>query len=77
MWQLLEEDLVESPSLKPVKGGLPISTKPGLGFELDRDAVGRAAEAHRKHAKRSPRRRARDSLGDLEAEAQDLVGRQG
>ena len=50
MWQLLEEDLVESPSLKPVKGGLPISTKPGLGFELDRDAVGRAAEAYCKQA---------------------------
>ena len=48
MWQLLKEDIVASPSLNPVKGGLPISSKPGLGFELDRDAVGRAAEAYRK-----------------------------
>jgi muconate cycloisomerase len=48
MWQLLKEDIVESPSLKPVKGALPISSKPGLGFELDRDAIGRAAEAYRK-----------------------------
>jgi L-alanine-DL-glutamate epimerase-like enolase superfamily enzyme len=48
MWQLLKEDIVESPSLKPVKGALPIGDKPGLGFELDRDAVARAAEAYRK-----------------------------
>jgi L-alanine-DL-glutamate epimerase-like enolase superfamily enzyme len=48
MWQLLKEDIVESPSLKPVKGALPISDKPGLGFELDRDAVARAAEVYRK-----------------------------
>jgi muconate cycloisomerase len=48
MWQLLKEDIVESPSLVPVNGALPISDKPGLGFELDRDAVGRAAEAYRK-----------------------------
>lgn len=48
MWQLLKEDIVESPSLKPVKGALPISRKPGLGFALNRDAVARAAEAYRK-----------------------------
>src|SRR5262249_37394862 len=48
MWQLLEEDVVAGPSLVPVDGGLPISTLPGLGFELDADAVGRAAEAYRK-----------------------------
>jgi L-alanine-DL-glutamate epimerase-like enolase superfamily enzyme len=48
MWQLLKENIVESPSLKPIKGALAISGKPGLGFELDRDAVGRAAEAYRK-----------------------------
>jgi L-alanine-DL-glutamate epimerase-like enolase superfamily enzyme len=51
MWQLLKEDIVESPSLKPVKGALPISSKPGLGFELNRDAVGRAAEAYRKRGR--------------------------
>jgi L-alanine-DL-glutamate epimerase-like enolase superfamily enzyme len=48
MWQLLKEDIVESPSLVPINGALPISDKPGLGFELDRDAIGRAAEAYRK-----------------------------
>lgn len=48
MWQLLEEDIVENPSLKLVKGALSISERPGLGFELNRDAIGRAAEAHRK-----------------------------
>ncbi len=48
MCQLLKEDIVAAPSLEPVKGGLPISDKPGLGFELDRDAVARAAEAFRK-----------------------------
>jgi len=47
MWQLLAEDLVASPSLVPVEGALPISDKPGLGFELNRDAVARAAKAHR------------------------------
>lgn len=47
MWQLLAEDLIESPSLVPIKGALPLSNESGLGFELDRDAVGRAAEAYR------------------------------
>ena len=50
MWQLLKEDIVASPSLVPVNGALPISEKPGLGFELNRDAVGRAAEAYRKRS---------------------------
>ncbi len=48
MWQLLAEDIVESPSLTPVNGALSISDKPGLGFELNRGAVARAAEAFRK-----------------------------
>jgi muconate cycloisomerase len=48
MCQLLAEDIVASPSLTPERGALPISDKPGLGFELDRDAVGRAAEAYRR-----------------------------
>jgi L-alanine-DL-glutamate epimerase-like enolase superfamily enzyme len=49
MCQLLAEDLVESPSLIPINGAIPVSEKPGLGFELNRDAVARAAEAYRKH----------------------------
>lgn len=48
MWQLLEEDIIESPNLTPVNGFLPVSKKPGYGFELNRDAVGRAAEAYLK-----------------------------
>ena len=52
MWQLLEEDLIESPGLRPTNGFLPIGNKPGYGFELNRDAVARAAEAYRKAAAR-------------------------
>ncbi len=48
MWQLLQEDLVQSPDLTPIAGALAVSDRPGLGFELDLDAVGRAAEAYRK-----------------------------
>jgi muconate cycloisomerase len=48
MWQLLEEDLVQSPNLTPTAGALAVSDRPGLGFELNLDAVGRAAEAYRK-----------------------------
>ena len=47
MWQLLAEDIVEKPNLTPVNGALPISSGPGLGFELRHDAVKRAAEAYR------------------------------
>lgn len=47
MWQLLKEDIVESPDLTPTRGALPVIDRPGLGFELNRDAVARAAEAYR------------------------------
>jgi muconate cycloisomerase len=47
MWQLLAEDIVKSPNLVPKDGALPIVDAPGLGFELDRDAVARAAKAYR------------------------------
>lgn len=49
MWQLLKEDIVESPGLTPVKGRLALEGKPGLGFVLNEDAVARAAELFRKH----------------------------
>ncbi len=49
MWQLLERDIVKSPSLVPIDGALPVSSLPGLGFELDRDAVEAAAKAFREH----------------------------
>ena len=48
MWQLLAEDIVIRPNLIPKDGGLGVSDLPGLGFELNWDAVARAAEAHRK-----------------------------
>jgi muconate cycloisomerase len=48
MWQLLAEDIVEEPSLTPKDGALPVFNGAGLGFELNRAAVERAAEAHRK-----------------------------
>jgi L-alanine-DL-glutamate epimerase-like enolase superfamily enzyme len=47
MWQLLAEDIVARPNLVPKDGALGISDLPGLGFELNRDAVERAAEACR------------------------------
>ena len=48
MSHLLEEDIIAGPSLGLNDGKLPILQGPGLGFELDWDAVGRAAEAHAK-----------------------------
>ena len=48
MWQLLAEDIVARPNLLPRDGALAISDLPGLGFELNRDAVARAAEAFKK-----------------------------
>ena len=50
MWQILAEDLVSSPDLNPVGGRLPVLDGPGLGFELDRDAVARASDAYRRRA---------------------------
>ena len=50
MWQLLEEDIVQTPSLVPVNGALPVSDRPGLGFDLNRGAVERAAAAYRKQS---------------------------
>ena len=44
MWQLLRDNLIAQPSLTPVAGQLALPGAPGLGFELDRDAVREAAE---------------------------------
>lgn len=46
MWQLLNDNVVDSPDLEPHKGLLSLAARPGLGFELDRDVIARAAEAH-------------------------------
>ncbi len=48
MWQLLDEDIVESPDLTPSAGKISVMSAPGLGFTLNQDAVGRAAEAYDK-----------------------------
>ena len=44
MWQLLQETIVIAPDVAPVKGRLALPPAPGLGFDLDRDAVARAHE---------------------------------
>jgi L-alanine-DL-glutamate epimerase-like enolase superfamily enzyme len=49
MHQLLEEDILLSPDLTPQNGELGIfSERPGLGFELNWDAVERCAERYQK-----------------------------
>ena len=48
MWQLLKEDIVSRPNLVPKDGALPVSNLPGLGFELNYDAVNRAKDAYAK-----------------------------
>ena len=50
MVQLLAEDILAAPSLTPMDARLPVLTGAGLGFELDRDAVARAAERYRTRA---------------------------
>jgi muconate cycloisomerase len=45
MWQLLEADLIAKPRLEPTNGSLPVLGGPGLGFELDSDAVESASRA--------------------------------
>jgi muconate cycloisomerase len=47
MHQLLQEDVVAAPDITPKKGKLGIIEGPGLGFELNREAVERAAERYR------------------------------
>ena len=46
MNHLLEWDIVESPDLSLKQGKLPVLTGPGLGFELDEDAIARASEKY-------------------------------
>jgi muconate cycloisomerase len=50
MWQLLREDVVAAPDLRPHDGWLPALTGPGLGFELNPEALERAEQAYRQHA---------------------------
>jgi L-alanine-DL-glutamate epimerase-like enolase superfamily enzyme len=47
MNHLLVEDIICQPNLALHGGQLPVISGPGLGFELDWDAIGRAEEAQR------------------------------
>ncbi|MCX6364402.1 MAG: hypothetical protein NTW58_09610 [Actinobacteria bacterium] len=46
--QLLVEDLVSAPDLTPVQGKIGLLETPGLGVELDWNALHRAAELYRR-----------------------------
>lgn len=46
MTRFLAWDIVSAPDLTPRDGRLPVLAGPGLGFELDRDAVERARALH-------------------------------
>jgi L-alanine-DL-glutamate epimerase-like enolase superfamily enzyme len=48
MHQLLAEDLISAHDMTPCGGKIGLLAGPGLGFELDRDAVARAAERYRR-----------------------------
>jgi muconate cycloisomerase len=48
MHQLLVEDVLRAPDITPHQGKIGPLDRPGLGFELDRDAVARAAERYRR-----------------------------
>ena len=52
MHQLLVEDLVSAPDLTLTQGKLGRLDGPGVGIELDRDAVERAAELYRRGSTR-------------------------
>jgi glucarate dehydratase len=45
----VEDDLVTGPSWYVEDGGVTPPAAPGLGVELDREALGRYAEHYRKH----------------------------
>ncbi|HUP32220.1 MAG TPA: mandelate racemase/muconate lactonizing enzyme family protein [Gaiellaceae bacterium] len=49
MHQLLAESIVASPAPVPSVGALSVSDAPGLGLELDLDAVVRARERYERH----------------------------
>jgi L-alanine-DL-glutamate epimerase-like enolase superfamily enzyme len=54
MHQLIVEDLVLAPDLTPRQGVIGLLDQPGLGLELNREAVGRAAERYRREAGQHP-----------------------
>ena len=50
MWQLVADDLVAAPDLRPQDGWLTAMTEPGLGCTLDPAAIERAEERYRAQA---------------------------
>ncbi len=48
MGSFLEKDIVKSPDLRPVNGKLSAISNPGLGFEIDADAIGEAEEEYQR-----------------------------
>jgi L-alanine-DL-glutamate epimerase-like enolase superfamily enzyme len=52
MWQLLEDNIIQTPGLIPNAGRLALQAGAGLGFVLNMDVVARAAERHLKFAGR-------------------------
>ncbi|MCP4470830.1 MAG: hypothetical protein GY815_09115 [Gammaproteobacteria bacterium] len=48
MNHFLEWDIVKSPDLSPQNGKLPVLNGPGLGFELDWEAIDQASDLHSK-----------------------------
>ena len=50
MNHFLEWDIIDSPDLTLMSGKLPVLGGPGLGFELNPDAVARARELHERQA---------------------------
>ena len=46
MNHLLAFDIISSPQLSLVDGRLPVLAGPGFGFEIDTDAVAKAAEEY-------------------------------
>ncbi len=51
MNHFLEWDIVKTPNLSLCNGKLPVINGPGLGFELDWEAIERASELHIKQAR--------------------------
>ncbi|SLN25346.1 Muconate cycloisomerase 1 [Falsiruegeria litorea R37] len=46
MWQLLKDNIIDTPSLEPQKGALSLEGRPGLGFDLNLDVVAKTANTH-------------------------------
>lgn len=50
MWQLLKDNIIDTPSLEPQKGVLSLEGRPGLGFDLNLDVVAKTANTHQQFA---------------------------